>query len=161
MRLGRGDEVCYNAAAMRFFSRSLWYADGLAFECVRCGRCCAGPDEGYVWTTAAEIETLAEHLAMSIQAVRDRYVRRVGARHSLVENPENKDCIFLDYDSDGLSRCEIYTVRPTQCRTWPFWPGNLTSPRDWALAGVRCRGTNRGPKHDLDEIQAKRNRTRS
>lgn len=133
-----------------------WYAEGLAFECARCGRCCAGPGEGYVWVTAEEIEAIAEFLAAEVEDVRRRFVRRVDRRHSLKEDRRSKDCVFLRYDEKGLSRCAIYPVRPTQCRTWPFWPGNLGSVADWGRAGLRCPGINRGPLHDVDEIERKR-----
>ena len=31
----------------------------------------------------------------------------------------------------GRAVCSIYRARPAQCRTWPFWPENLLSKRDW------------------------------
>ena len=36
-----------------------WYAAGLHFGCEVCGRCCAGPGEGYIWVTKPEIELIA------------------------------------------------------------------------------------------------------
>ena len=152
---------CYNVLSMALPSGRPWYADGLAFECVRCGRCCAGPEEGYVWVTREEIAAIAEFLGMAEDDFRNRYVRRVGWRHSLVERAGNKDCIFLTYDANGLSACAIYPVRPVQCRTWPFWPANLKSPAAWSLAAQRCPGINRGRKHAFDDIQQKRSRTRA
>ncbi len=136
-----------------------WYLRGLAFQCVRCGRCCAGPEEGYVWTSPEEIERLAEFLSVRPQEIRERYTRRVGRRISLVEEPISRDCIFLAYDESGLSKCTIYPVRPAQCETWPFWPANLRSVESWCLAALRCPGINRGMLHHYDEIQAKRDRT--
>jgi len=137
-----------------------WYHNGLAFECIRCGRCCAGPGEGYVWVRPEEIEAAAEHLGMSVEEFRQRYTRRVGRRVSLIEDQATKDCIFLSRDEKGLPMCLIYPVRPTQCRTWPFWPTNLISPAAWNLAGIRCPGINRGPLHPLGEIEGKSRQTR-
>lgn len=139
----------------------LWYSRGLAFECARCGRCCAGPAEGYVWITDEEIGRLAEFLGEPVEQVRGRCTRRVSRRTSLLEEPESKDCIFLAYDEAGRSRCTIYPVRPTQCRTWPFWPPNLNSVESWCLAALRCPGINRGGVHEFDEIKAKRDRTKA
>jgi len=144
---------------MKFFSRRPWYADGLAFECVRCGGCCAGPGEGYVWVTDEEIGRIAEFLGMSEEDFTGRHVRRVGGRRSLREEPSSKDCVFLEREDGSLSGCRIYSVRPMQCRTWPYWPKNLRNPDYWALAQARCPGINRGPMHDLAEIQEKRDRT--
>ena len=140
--------------------RPPWYANGLAFECARCGGCCAGPSEGYVWVGARDIEAIADFLEMPPDVVRKRHVRRVLKRFSLLEDPKSKDCCFLRYDEQGLSKCAIYPVRPIQCRTWPFWPSNLGDQDDWCLAGRRCPGINRGEGHQADEIQRKRRQTR-
>ena len=32
-------------------------------------------------------------------------------------------------------------MRPTQCRTWPFWPENLRNNRAWHSAAKTCPGT--------------------
>jgi len=135
-------------------SSAPWYAAGLAFECSQCGRCCAGPNEGYVWVEDAEIAAIAESLALPVEEVRRRYVRRVNGRLCLIERPDNHDCIFLSADAgDGKPRgCQVYAVRPLQCRTWPFWAGNLDSPDDWARAATRCPGVNRGQKFTLQQI---------
>ena len=143
---------------MKIFATRPWYAAGLAFECVRCGRCCAGPAPGYVWITLEELAALAEFLSLSVEEARRRYVREVRQRLSLLEDPKTKDCVFLRYDAEGNSFCAIYPVRPLQCQTWPFWPMNLISPASWALAGARCPGINRGQRHEFDEIEDKRKR---
>jgi len=135
-----------------------WYADGLAFECSECGGCCSGPEEGYVWITAKEIVAAAEALGIDVETFGRRYTRKVGRRTSLIEKP-NKDCIFLDGEADGVKHCSIYAIRPSQCQTWPFWPGNLKYPMDWALAQSRCPGINRGPLHDLGHIEDEKDRT--
>jgi len=135
-----------------------WYADGLAFECLQCGGCCSGPEEGYVWITADEIDAAAKLLGIDAGAFRRRYTRKVGRRISLIEKP-NKDCIFLQSGPDGVRRCRIYAVRPSQCQTWPFWPGNLNRPGDWATAQIRCPGINRGPLHSLEHIKHEKDRT--
>ena len=136
-----------------------WYAAGLAFECTGCGRCCAGPAEGYVWVTIEEIAAIAEHLGLAEADFRKKYVRKVGRRYSLVEDRISKDCVFLTANGDGGRGCEVYPVRPRQCRTWPFWPINLTDPDSWSLAGLRCPGINRGDTHECDEIERKRKAT--
>ena len=144
---------------MKIFARRPWYADGLAFECQQCGRCCAGPEEGYVWLTEEEMAAIADHLQITKEQMRSRYARKVGRRYSLVEREGNRDCVFLERDQDGCRGCRIYPVRPTQCRTWPFWTTNLVSPDMWAEAGRRCPGINRGVPIDYDEIEARRRAT--
>ena len=134
-----------------------WYAGGLDFACLRCGRCCAGPEEGYVWVTPQEIAAIAGHLGIPQPQMHRAHLRREGAGFSLREHVGSHDCVFLG--ADGARGCAIYTVRPTQCRTWPFWPGNLRTPDAWARAGQRCPGINHGAHVDLDEIQTKRDAT--
>ena len=139
---------------MEFFSRKPpWYAFGLAFECQQCGRCCAGPEEGYVWADTSEISDIAAFLGISELDLHRNYLRRVGRRYTLVEDATTHDCICLKPNALGGKSCSIYSVRPAQCRTWPFWPANLQSPDAWARAGMRCVGINRGKRFNLDDIQ--------
>jgi len=138
-----------------------WYAGGLAFECTGCGACCAGPGEGYVWVTPDQITEIAEHLHIPEGEMRRKYVRKVRGRYSLIERDGNKDCTFLMPPVNGVRKCRIYPVRPTQCRTWPFWSSNLRSPESWTLAALGCKGINQGPLHTRDEIDAKRKETRA
>ena len=146
---------------MKLFARKPpWYATGLAFECQECGRCCAGPEEGYVWVTGEDIVAIAAHLELSEDDMRREYVRRVSGRYSLKEHPQTRDCIFLRPNDKGGRGCAIYEIRPIQCRTWPFWAVNLTGPGDWARAQGRCAGINRGSLHPCDEIETKSNTTR-
>ena len=133
-----------------------WYAAGLAFECMQCGRCCAGPDEGYVWVTDEEIAAIAETIGVSQSQMRSQYVRKVGNRQTLVEQSGSHDCVFLSPAADRYDRgCRIYHVRPAQCRTWPFWTANLAGPANWSRAGCRCAGINRGKQFTYDEIQSR------
>ncbi len=141
-----------------FKSRRPWYESGLAFECTTCGRCCSGPEEGYVWITQEEITAAATGLAISDEEFIRRYARRVGKRISLIEKP-NRDCIFLQNGPDGVRTCLIYAARPTQCQTWPFWSSNLMGPEAWAAAGKRCPGINCGAIRSAEHIERERQRT--
>ncbi|MCC7144945.1 MAG: YkgJ family cysteine cluster protein [Phycisphaeraceae bacterium] len=120
-----------------------WYAQGLRFTCTQCGNCCTGP-EGYVWYTDEEELAMAERLKVSREQFRTRYAHQVEGHWSLMEkfSPDGSgyDCVFLQRTEEGRRICQIYDVRPTQCRTWPFWPENLKSPAAWRSAGRRCPG---------------------
>jgi hypothetical protein len=129
-----------------------WYRQGLAFQCQGCGNCCSGPDEGFVWITRPEIQLLAEKLNMPPGQLRKKYLRRYFNRVSLIEHPETKDCIFLKNDG-GQKSCDIYEVRPNQCRTWPFWNSNLKSSSAWNYAAQNCPGINRGKLFTFEEIE--------
>jgi len=135
-----------------------WYIGGLHFECVQCGRCCSGPGEGYIWVTKPEIQIIADFLKISVGQVRKEYLKRVGLRTTIIEHPGTKDCILLQ-DIAGQKRCIVYPVRPSQCRTWPFWPGNLANPNAWNKAAQKCHGINHGRLYTHDEIEKiKRNK---
>jgi len=115
-----------------------WTRKGLRFECTECGKCCTG-SPGYTWLSEGEIEAIAEHLGLEIQEFADRFLRKVGSRWSLKENPKSFDCVFLKEN-----KCAIYPVRPTQCRTYPWWLQNLTSEEAWSRAAKTCEGIGRG-----------------
>ena len=139
-------------------NRTKWYAAGLCFECTGCGACCSGPGEGYIWVTRPEIELIARHLKTTPGPLRREYLRRVGLRTTIIEHETTKDCIFLR-TIGGRKQCVIYPVRPSQCRTWPFWPDNLSGPNAWNSAGRRCPGINRGRHYSAKQIeQIKRNK---
>jgi Fe-S-cluster containining protein len=146
--------MCYTERMM-FEDETPWYVAGLAFECLGCGKCCAGPEEGYVWVAEEEIAAIATSLGLTVAAFRARYVRQVGRRLSLVEKKPRKDCIFLEGN-----QCRIYAVRPMQCRTWPFWKSNIASPEDWSWAAQRCAGINRGTLYKPEEIRRRAFSTR-
>lgn len=123
-----------------------WYADGLPFECTRCGKCCTG-DPGYVWVTDEELATIAKFLGQPLNEVRDLYSRKARGRRSLRER-SNGDCIFYDHTKG----CTIYAVRPPQCRTWPFWDSNVATPEDWEQTCQVCPGSGQGEVIPVEEI---------
>lgn len=131
---------------------SVWYAEGLRFECTQCGNCCSGAP-GYVWLTTDDMQRMADYLKLSFDEFTRTYVRRVGNRFSLTEK-FNYDCTFLTR-KDGKIGCSIYPVRPTQCRTWPFWDDNLKAPNAWERASTRCPGMcdADAPHYDLTHIE--------
>ncbi|NIP23454.1 MAG: YkgJ family cysteine cluster protein [Phycisphaerae bacterium] len=129
-----------------------WYVAGLHFECMECGGCCAGPGEGYIWVTRPEINIIADYLKVPPGEFRRKFLKRDGLRTTIIENQETKDCIFLR-EVNGKRGCEIYPVRPSQCRIWPFWSSNLASPNSWNKAAQRCGGINRGRYYSFEEIR--------
>lgn len=131
-------------------AEEVWYKDGLRFTCTQCGNCCSG-EPGYVWVTKDEIRRIASFRGRDDGWLPEGELRRVGVRYSLTERP-NGDCIFLKREG-GKTMCSIYPVRPSQCRTWPFWEVNLRSPEAWAQEAKTCPGMNHGRHHDLVTIR--------
>lgn len=129
---------------------SPWYRDGLQFTCTQCGDCCTG-FEGFVWVNEEEMQAIADHLGISLGAMKLEHTRKVGRKVSLKEFA-NGDCTFFDGEKRG---CKIYSVRPRQCRTWPFWDSNLESPQTWRDTQKVCPGSGQGQFFSLEEIEAK------
>lgn len=141
-----------------------WYADGLAFTCQLCGNCCTG-GPGYVWMTDDEVAKLAAHLKLSVTETLKQHCRKINGRISLKESRNTAgeyDCVFLIDkkipDADGVVHtrrvCGVYAVRPLQCRTWPFWDGNLETPGAWQRSARRCHGMAAGGrKFTQEEIE--------
>lgn len=132
-----------------------WYQNGLKFECSQCGDCCTG-GPGYVWVNDEEIATLAAETKMDLAEFEAVYVRKVGFRKSLREYPDG-DCVFLNPDSRG---CDVYSARPRQCRTWPFWDSNIRTPDDWEETCRVCPGSGTGKLYSLEEIDQRRTQIR-
>jgi Fe-S-cluster containining protein len=126
-----------------------WFKEGLRFGCTECGECCTG-SPGYVWITEKEAEEMAQFLGIPLDEFAKKYTRKVGDRFSLKEHPKNYDCVFLKE-----KRCTLYSARPKQCRTFPWWQENLETPSDWEEASKRCEGINRpdAPVVPLEEIE--------
>jgi Fe-S-cluster containining protein len=64
-----------------------------------------------------------------------------------LEHPE-KHCVFLEN-----KRCKAYEGRPTQCRTWSFWPENMNAKTWNTEIAPFCPGVGKGKLYGLDEIK--------
>ncbi|MFA6143321.1 MAG: YkgJ family cysteine cluster protein [Sulfurimonas sp.] len=88
--------------------------------CASCGgNCCTG-ESGNIFVSVTEITAIAALLEMDEREFRRNYLRKEGYRYSLKEKIINgsHDCVFFNRAQNG---CSIYTARPLQCRTFPFW----------------------------------------
>lgn len=105
-----------------------------AFACQRSGNCCSIPG-GHVRVDASEAAVIAAFLGVDEATFRRRFVKQDG--HTLQDGMGSR-CVFL---KDGPHvECSIYSVRPQQCRTWPFWPEALADPQMLASMRRTCPG---------------------
>ena len=94
-----------------------------AFDASACGtcqgKCCTG-ESGYINVSPTETEDIALFLNLKRNDFADKYLFQYGYKYSIkeVEHNGSYECAFYDRESNG---CKIYEVRPTQCRTFPFW----------------------------------------
>ena len=121
-----------------------FFEAGLHFACQRCGHCCTG-GAGIVRILDNEIADAARFLGIAPDEFEARYCHRINGLRSLRER-ENGDCVFYDRG------CTVYPVRPSQCRTFPFWVKNLRSAEAWNAAARECPGMGQGPLHDRETI---------
>lgn len=139
-RRGQGDDATLDQP---------WYAAGLRFGCTSCGDCCRGPDAGYVFVEAEDVEALAAHLELDVQEFGRRYLRRVlDGKLSLTEKP-NLDCVFWEDDVG----CTVYAARPIQCRQYPFWPEVIESAETWDAERADCPGIGEGRTYTAAEVE--------
>ena len=125
-----------------------WYKDGLNFTCSQCGGCCTGAP-GVVWVTDEELQQIAQYLDKPIGEIRLFHTRLMRGRVSLTEY-QNGDCTFFDPEK---RHCKVYSVRPIQCRTWPFWQSNVSSPKKWSDVCEQCPGAGQGAFFSLQEVE--------
>jgi len=80
------------------------------------GNCCIG-ESGYIWVSPTEIKSIASFLNIDEEVFKNRFLIKVGYRFSIKEKPYKNGyaCIFFE------NGCKIYDVRPSQCRSFPFW----------------------------------------
>ena len=125
-----------------------WYADGLRFECLPdCGACCTNHgDNDQVYLEGDDLQRLADLLCLSPEEFTRRHTTTDAGL--VVLRNDSPDCPFLEGH-----RCGVYAARPKQCRTFPFWPETLASPRAWRRLRHFCPGIDRGPLHSADAIR--------
>ncbi|MFT6398517.1 MAG: Fe-S-cluster containining protein [Bradymonadia bacterium] len=47
-------------------------------------------------------------------------------------------------------KCSVHEFKPLQCKTYPFWPEVLHSPRSWKAEQKYCEGISEdGDHYDL------------
>lgn len=129
--------------------KSNWWDKGVKFQCQGSGKCCTSHGEfGYVFLTLEDRRRIAAHLKIRTSEFTKKYCQKSGTVWHLIESPGQPDCLFLKNKA-----CSIYESRPTQCRTWPFWP-EVMSPKSWAKDVVNfCPGVGKGPLIKKEEIE--------
>jgi len=110
----------------------------LRFECQPgCTNCCN--QSGYVYLTEEDLARAAKFVSLTPRAFEKKYVYRT--RHQLrFRKPRKKQCPFLLDDG-----CSIHPAKPTQCRTFPFWPELVEDRDEWKRAARFCPGIGKGP----------------
>lgn len=125
-------------------------ADGLRFQCQGSGKCCTSHGEyGFVFLTLEDRRRFAKHLKITTRKFTTQYCEQKSGVWHLKEDSKNPDCMFLKN-----KQCTVYEGRPTQCRTWPFWPEVLNA-KSWKKDVVSyCPGIGKGKLFSKEEIMS-------
>ena len=110
---------------------------GVHFSCqTDCGRCCDEPG-GIVYLSPDDAQRLAEHAGLTVEDWLERDTRKTfDGRYVLKSREEDGICIHLN----EKKQCEIYEVRPQQCKACPWWGENLATPAAWEKTKASCPG---------------------
>ncbi len=91
------------------------------FHCRRCGSCCKG--DGIVNLSDAEIGAAARLLNLS----RDEFLKQFTTETEWGERwlidkfvDDQRWCVFLERDGNGLHSCRIQQAKPEQCVGFPY-----------------------------------------
>lgn len=123
--------------------------DGIRFQCQGSGKCCTSHGEfGFVFLTLKDRQKMAKLLKISTLRFTKTYCEKKNGFFHIIERPENTDCLFLK-----KKQCSVYEARPTQCRTWPFWP-EIMNARSWKKEIIDfCPGAGKGKVWSYSQIQ--------
>lgn len=126
-----------------------WWRDGVQFQCQGSGQCCTSHGEfGFVFMNLEDRQRMAKVLKMRTGEFTKKYCEKTGGVYHLIEEKGKPDCMFL-----RGKRCGVYEGRPTQCRTWPFWP-EVMEAKAWKKDVVEfCPGVGKGKIWSGDEIE--------
>lgn len=120
----------------------------MKFECQdSCkGKCCSSSWNqgwGFVFLTKGDIAKLSKYLNKAVSEFADygqfRFTRfSAGPTAQWFLKTNLGTCRFF---KNG--KCGVYEARPTQCRTFPFWPEYM-KPQSWEKLKSICPGIGEG-----------------
>lgn len=125
-------------------NRSYFFDRGIRFACQNCGKCCCG-EPGIVRVTLTDILRIAKYLNQPSEEILENSVLPYKEIYTIRER-ECGCCLFYQ------SGCRIYPVRPTQCKSYPFWFNNLRSEKNWKRVYQECPGIHQGKLFTKEKI---------
>lgn len=129
-------------------SKPAFWSKGIQFQCQGSGNCCVSRgDYGFVFLTLKDRRALAKLLKIPTALFTKQYCDQRDGVWKL-KDAETADCTFLrDH------RCSVYKARPTQCRTWPFWPEILNAKTWNGEVKKGCPGVGKGRVWSAKEVR--------
>ena len=112
-----------------------------AFDCHMCGHCCEG--KGGIVVSPSDLQRLCDFLRMPADAVIAAYGEQAGDKLK-IRCGEDGYCIFFRQGKG----CIVHEGKPSICKAWPFFRGNIEDPESLALAKDFCPGINPDISHE-------------
>jgi Fe-S-cluster containining protein len=104
----------------------------IKFTCIKCGACCG---VGFIYLKKGEAEKIAGHLNMPLNQFKKKHTEWFLFLGRALKWKGSGACMFLNN-----KECSIYTARPSQCSTWPYWKRLLENRKDLNRAKEYCKG---------------------
>ncbi len=95
------------------------------------------------------MEDIRNHLGLTPEWFRRRYIESLGDVQYGIRLNTNGACPFLN----AAGKCTVYSIRPAQCRTYPFWPEVVGHKKGWQEEAKRCEGINTGDVMPIERIE--------
>jgi Fe-S-cluster containining protein len=116
------------------------------FECQPgCINCCT--QSGHIYVTEEDLDRISAYVGLDRKAFEERYVYRTKNRLRFTV-PRTRWCHFLT-----PTGCTIHAVKPLQCRTFPYWPENVTGRSAWKDLRRYCPGVGVGPLVQIEAVR--------
>ena len=125
------------------------YEKGISFKCQGSANCCVSRGKhGYVFLSKKDLKRLTNYFNHTLEEFKKKFCQTTDGYLHIKEVRNNGDCYFLEN-----KRCSIYKARPTQCRTWPFWPENMKT-KIWNNEVLNfCPGIGKGKTINKNKIE--------
>ncbi len=83
------------------------------FVCQKTGACCRQP--GFVYVKEEEADAMAAFLSLDVRDFVNQFCDLQDRSRLVLKKNGDESCVFLSH-----SLCQIHSVRPAQCRDFPF-----------------------------------------
>lgn len=103
------------------------------FKCKKCGNCCKAT--GFVHISKSETKKIADYLNMDYYEFKKKFTEWILFGGRVLKVKDDASCIFLE-----KNLCKIYEVRPTQCKTFPFWESVVNDDSEVNYIKSYCKG---------------------
>ncbi len=109
----------------------------LQFACQPgCTKCCNV--SGFVYITETNAKEIAAYLGLTAEEFEKKYLVRF-RKVLRLRKPRRSQCHFLNENG-----CSVHSVKPVQCRLYPFWPEFVEKRKAWEAERKACPGIGKG-----------------